>query len=413
VSLKNDRIVITGLGALSPLGRDVASTWEGLLAGKSGVTRLPEDWSPEIPAQIAAKVAVEPAELMDRVEMRRLDRSEQFAVIAAREAWADAGSPEVDPTRLGVVIASGIGGVLTLLGSYDVLKEKGARSVSPHTVPMLMPNGPAAYVGLEFGAKAGVHTPVSACASGAEALGYALNMIRSGRADVVIAGGTEAAIHPLPMAGFANMKALSTRNDDPTRASRPYDKDRDGFVLGEGAGVLVIETLEHAKARGAKIYAEVAGQGLTSDGFHIAAPDPEGTGATRAMLAALADANISADEVVHLNAHATSTPAGDIAEASAITGAFKSHLDQIAVSATKSMTGHLLGGAGAIESIFVALALHHRMAPPTINIENLDDAIHLNVVRDKPRALPSGDIAALNNSFGFGGHNVAIAFRSI
>ena len=273
MSLKNDRIVITGLGALSPLGRDVASTWEGLLAGKSGVTRLPEDWSPEIPAQIAAKVAVEPAELMDRVEMRRLDRSEQFAVIAAREAWADAGSPEVDPTRLGVVIASGIGGVLTLLGSYDVLKEKGARSVSPHTVPMLMPNGPAAYVGLEFGAKAGVHTPVSACASGAEALGYALNMIRSGRADVVIAGGTEAAIHPLPMAGFANMKALSTRNDDPTRASRPYDKDRDGFVLGEGAGVLVIETLEHAKARGAKIYAEVAGQGLTSDGFHIAAPD--------------------------------------------------------------------------------------------------------------------------------------------
>jgi 3-oxoacyl-[acyl-carrier-protein] synthase II len=278
---------------------------------------------------------------------------------------------------------------------------------------MLMPNGPAAYVGLEFGAKAGVHTPVSACASGAEALGYALNMIRSGRADVVIAGGTEAAIHPLPMAGFANMKALSTRNDDPTRASRPYDKDRDGFVLGEGAGVLVIETLEHAKARGAKIYAEVAGQGLTSDGFHIAAPDPEGTGATRAMLAALTDANISADEVVHLNAHATSTPAGDIAEAGAITGAFKSHLDQIAVSATKSMTGHLLGGAGAIESIFVALALHHRMAPPTINIENLDDAIHLNVVRDKPRALPSGDIAALNNSFGFGGHNVAIAFRSI
>lgn len=412
-SQQNDRIVITGLGALSPLGRDVASTWEGLLAGKSGVTRLPEDWSPEIPAQIAAKVAVEPADLMDRVEMRRLDRSEQFAVIAAREAWADAGSPEVDPTRLGVVIASGIGGVLTLLGSYDVLKEKGARSVSPHTVPMLMPNGPAAYVGLEFGAKAGVHTPVSACASGAEALGYALNMIRAGRADVVIAGGTEAAIHPLPMAGFANMKALSTRNDDPTRASRPYDKDRDGFVLGEGAGVLVIETLEHAKARGAKIYAEVAGQGLTSDGFHIAAPDPEGTGATRAMLAALTDANISVNEVVHLNAHATSTPAGDIAEASAITGAFKSHLDQIAVSATKSMTGHLLGGAGAIESIFVALALHHRMAPPTINIENLDDAIHLNVVRDKPRALPAGDIAALNNSFGFGGHNVAIAFRSI
>ena len=349
---------------------------------------------------------------MDRVEIRKLDRSEAFALIAAREAWSDSGKPEVESERLGVVIASGIGGVLTLLGAYDVLKEKGARLVSPHTVPMLMPNGPAAHVGIEIGARAGVHTPVSACASGAEAIGYALEMIRNNRADVVVAGGTEAAIHPLPMAGFANMKALSTRNDDPVRASRPYDRDRDGFVLGEGAGVLVLELLEHATARGAKIYGEIVGQGLTSDGFHIAAPDPAGTGATRAMRAAIESSGISTKDIVHLNAHATSTPVGDIAEAGAITHALGSDAEHVAISATKSMTGHLLGGAGALESIFTVLALHHRLAPPTINIENLDEQITLDVVRDTPRPLPQGDIGALNNSFGFGGHNVALVFTS-
>jgi 3-oxoacyl-[acyl-carrier-protein] synthase II len=370
------------------------------------------DWAPDIPAQIAAPVAKDPSELMDRVEIRKLDRSEAFALIAAREAWSDSGKPEVESERLGVVIASGIGGVLTLLGAYDVLKEKGARLVSPHTVPMLMPNGPAAHVGIEIGARAGVHTPVSACASGAEAIGYALEMIRNNRADVVVAGGTEAAIHPLPMAGFANMKALSTRNDDPVRASRPYDRDRDGFVLGEGAGVLVLELLEHATARGAKIYGEIVGQGLTSDGFHIAAPDPAGTGATRAMRAAIESSGISTKDIVHLNAHATSTPVGDIAEAGAITHALGSDAEHVAISATKSMTGHLLGGAGALESIFTVLALHHRLAPPTINIENLDEQITLDVVRDIPRPLPQGDIGALNNSFGFGGHNVALVFTS-
>ena len=303
--MSDRRVVITGLGALSPLGHDVASTWSALLQGKSGVRHLPADWPADIPAKIAAPVATEPSELMDRVEIRRLDRSEQFALIASREAWKDAGEPAVVSERLGVVIASGIGGVLTLLGAYDVLKEKGARQVSPHTVPMLMPNGPAAHVGIEIGARAGVHTPVSACASGAEAVGYAFEMIRNGRADVVVAGGTEAAIHPLPMAGFANMKALSTRNDDPERASRPYDQDRDGFVLGEGAGILVLELLEHAKARNARIYGEVVGQGLTSDGFHIAAPDPEGTGATRAIQQAIASSGIDAKTIVHLNAHAT------------------------------------------------------------------------------------------------------------
>lgn len=406
------RVVITGLGALSPLGADVATTWSSLLAGKSGVVRMAADWAPDIPAQIAAPVAKDPSELMDRVEIRKLDRSEAFALIAAREAWSDSGKPEVESERLGVVIASGIGGVLTLLGAYDVLKEKGARLVSPHTVPMLMPNGPAAHVGIEIGARAGVHTPVSACASGAEAIGYALEMIRSNRADVVVTGGTEAAIHPLPMAGFANMKALSTRNDDPVRASRPYDRDRDGFVLGEGAGVLVLELLEHATARGAKIYGEIVGQGLTSDGFHIAAPDPAGTGATRAMRAAIESSGISTKDIVHLNAHATSTPVGDIAEAGAITHALGSDAEHVAISATKSMTGHLLGGAGALESIFTVLALHHRLAPPTINIENLDEQITLDVVRDTPRPLPQGDIGALNNSFGFGGHNVALVFTS-
>lgn len=406
------RVVITGVGALSPIGADVPSTWSALLGGKSGVHRLPADWAPDVPAQIAAPVIKDPSELMDRVELRKLDRSEAFALIAAREAWRDSHSPSVESERLGVVIASGIGGVLTLLGAYDVLKEKGARLVSPHTVPMLMPNGPAAHVGIELGARAGVHTPVSACASGAEALGYALEMIRNDRADVVVAGGTEAAIHPLPMAGFANMKALSTRNDQPERASRPYDRDRDGFVLGEGAGVLVLEELERARARSARIYGEILSQGLTSDGFHIAAPDPEGTGATRAMKAAIAASGISSRDIVHLNAHATSTPVGDIAEAGAIMNALGKDAEHVAISATKSMTGHLLGGAGALESIFTVLALHHRIAPPTINIENLDEKISLDIVRDEPRTLPTGDIAAINNSFGFGGHNVALLFAS-
>jgi 3-oxoacyl-[acyl-carrier-protein] synthase II len=409
----NRKVVVTGLGATTPLGGDVASTWNALLAGKSGVRKLENDWAELLPVHFAAQAAVEPLDVMDRVEARKLDRSQQFALLAAREAWQDAGAPDVDPQRLGVVIASGIGGVLTLLGGYDTLKEKGARRVSPHTVPMLMPNGPAAQVGLELKAQAGVHTPVSACASGAEGIGYALDMIRNGRADVVVAGGTEAGIHVLPMAGFAAMMALSTRNDDCTKASRPYDKDRDGFVLGEGAGVLVLESEEFARARGARIYAEVAGQGITSDGYHIAAPDPEGTGAARAMKAAMHDAGVSASEIVHLNAHATSTPAGDIAESMAIHAALGDQTPKVCVSATKSMTGHLLGGAGAIESVFVVLALHHRLAPPTINIENFDEQITLDVVRDTPRALPQGPIAALNNSFGFGGHNVALVFRSV
>ena len=408
------RVVVTGLGATTPLGGDVDSTWKALLAGQSGVRLLTEDWRELLPVHFAARVATEPADQMERVEMRRLDRSEQFALVASREAWKDAGSPDdIDKERLGVVIASGIGGVITLLDQFVNLNEKGARGVSPHTVPMLMPNGPAANVGLELQAKAGVHTPVSACASGAEAIGYAFEMIKNNRADIIVTGGVEAAIHQLPMAGFAAMKALSTRNDAPARASRPYDVDRDGFVLGEGGGILVIEEYEHARARGAKIYCEIGGQGLTSDGYHIAAPDPEGSGLQRAIKFALQNSGLSTKDIVHLNAHATSTPAGDVAEANALRKALGADADHVAVSATKSMTGHLLGGAGAIESVFIVKALQDRLAPPTINIENLDPAVTVDVVRDTPRQLPAGDIAALNDSFGFGGHNVVLAFKSL
>ncbi len=411
---QSKRVVVTGLGATTPLGGDVPTTWQAALSGASGARPLTQDWVQELslPVTFAAQLAVPASEILTRVETKRLDPSGQFAMIATREAWADAGSPEVDPDRLGVVVASGIGGIWTLLDAYDALKDKGPRRVLPLTVPMLMSNGPAAAVSLELGARAGVHTPVSACASGAEAIGYAVEMIRSGRADIVVAGGTEAAIHALPIAGFAAMQALSTRNDDPTKASRPYDTDRDGFVLGEGAGILILESEEHARARGARVYAELAGVGLSSDAHHIAAPEPEGAGAAKAMRMALAEAGATPADVSHLNAHATSTPVGDVAEAKSIRAALGDATDGICVSATKSMTGHLLGAAGAVEAIFAILALRDRLAPPTINIDNLDPEVTLDVVRNTPRELPAGDLLALNNSFGFGGHNVALAIRN-
>jgi 3-oxoacyl-[acyl-carrier-protein] synthase II len=396
----------------TPVGGDVASSWSAILAGQSGVRPIDAEWIAEQPARIAGQLAVEPSEVLTKVETRRLDRSQQAAVIAAREAWQDAGAPAVEPERLGTVIGTGIGGVTSLLEAYDTLNERGWSRVSPHMVTMIMPNGPAAVVGLEIGARAGVHSPVSACASGAEAIANAARMIRDGRADVVLTGGTEAVICGITMAGFSAMRALSTRNDDPTAASRPYDTDRDGFVMGEGAGIVVLESRDHAKARGASIYGVYGGAGMTSDGHHIAQPDPEGAGAARAMTAALADAGVSAADVYHVNAHATSTPQGDIAEAVAIRRALGSDADQALVTGTKSMTGHLLGGAGAIESIFTILALRDRTAPPTINLENIDPEIHIPVAANSPHELPSGDIAALNNSFGFGGHDVALVFRS-
>jgi 3-oxoacyl-[acyl-carrier-protein] synthase II len=408
-------VVVTGVGATTPLGGDAASFWDGLLAGRSGVRTLTEDWAKDLPVRFAARVAVEPSEVLKPVEIRRLDRSAQFSLIAAREAWKDAGfeGKSDNPTRLGVMVGSGIGGVTTLLSAYDDLLAKGSRAVGPRTVPMLMPNSPAAYVGLEFNARAGVHAPVSACATGAEAVGHAIDMIRSGRADVVICGGTEAAIHPLPISAFANMMAMSKRNDEPERASRPYDLNRDGFVLGEGAGILILESAEHAAARGARVYAEAAGVGFSADSHDIAQPEPDGRGVAEAIANALADSGLTPKDIYHLNAHATSTPRGDIAEVMAFTKVLGSAADQVAVSATKSMHGHLLGGTGAIESVATVLALHHRTAPPTINVDDLDPAITLDIVRDKPRSLPDGPIAALNDSFGFGGHNVVVAFRSV
>ncbi len=409
------RIVVTGLGATTPVGSTVPETWEAVLAGQSGVSLMPFEWVEtfQLPVKIAATIKQSPGEVLARVEVRRLDPSGQYALIAAREAWSDAGTPEVEPERLGVVIGTGIGGVHTLLDQWDTLKEKGVRRIFPLAVPMLIVNGPAAAVSIELGARAGAHAPVSACSSGAEAIGYALEMIRNGRADVVVAGGTEAAMHPMPIAGFTAMQALSTRNDDPEGASRPYDTGRDGFVLGEGAAVIVLETEAHARARGAKIYAEVAGVGMSSDAYHIAAPDPAGAGAARAMREAVESAGLSARDIVHINAHATSTPVGDIAESNAIRLAFGDDVDHMPVSATKSMTGHLLGAAGALEAIFTILAVHHRLAPATINLDNFDPEIALDVVHGESRKLPEGDIAALNNSFGFGGHNLALTIKSI
>jgi 3-oxoacyl-[acyl-carrier-protein] synthase II len=408
------RVVVTGLGTTNPLGGDVATTWEALVKGQSGVRRLDYDWVEDLPVKIGGRAAVEPTEVLDRVKARRLDRTSQFAMVATMEAWADSGLDEadVDHDRLGVAMASGIGGLITTLENYDALKEKGPRRVSPLAVPMLMPNAAAANISLYVGARAGVNTPVSACASGNEAISLAVDQIRLGRADMVLAGGTEAAICPLPIAAFGNMMALSKNQGDPTTVSRPWDTARDGFVLGEGAGVLVLESEEHAKARGAKIYAEVLGAGITADAHDIAQPDPAGRGGARAIVRALEESGIQASDVAHINAHATSTPLGDIAEGLMIHATLGAHADQVVVTSTKSMTGHLLGGAGALEGIATVLAVHHRVAPPTINLDNLDPQVELDIPTSA-RNLPTGDIAALNNSFGFGGANVAVAFGSV
>jgi 3-oxoacyl-[acyl-carrier-protein] synthase II len=400
-------VVVTGIGATTPLGGDAASTWEAMLAGHSGVSALTQEWAAQLPVRIAAQLKVDPAERIDRVKLRRLDRSEATALIAAREAWEDAGlaGAGLDSERLAVVIGSGIGGAVTLLNQDDILEASGPRKVSPHTVPMLMPNGPAAWVGLEFKAQAGVHSPASACATGAEAIAWGLDIIRSGRADVVVAGGTESVIHPLPIAGFAAMRAMSTRNDDPEHASRPFDKGRDGFVLGEGAGVVILERADHAAARGARVYARLAGAALTSDGYDIVQPDPEGRGIIRAMAAALRDADVSTADIRHVNAHATSTPVGDMAEIHALRKAVGSHP---VITATKSMHGHLLGAAGAVESIATILAVHNDVVPPTINLDDPDDALELDVAAHKARHLEIP--AAMNDAFGFGGHNAVLVF---
>lgn len=408
------KIVVTGIGATTPLGGTARDSWNALLAGESGIRTIEQEWVAqyELPVTFAGQARVPAAEVLARQEVKRLDPSSQFALIAAREAWADAGAPDLDPLRVGVDFSTGIGGLWTLLEAYDTLKEKGPRRVMPMTIPMLMPNAAAAAVSMNIPSRAFARTVVSACASGTEAIVNAYDHLQAGLADVVIAGGTEAVVHPLPIAAFAAMQALSRRNDDPATASRPYDISRDGFVLGEGAGAIVLETEEHALARGARIYAELAGGSVTSDSYHITAPDPEGSAAGRAMREAIAQANATPDQVTHINAHATSTPVGDIAEYNALLRIFGDHLPGIAVSATKAATGHLLGGTGAVEAIFTILALHERTAPPTINLTEQDPEIPLDVVT-APRPLGDGPQLALSNSFGFGGHNAVAAFRSV
>jgi 3-oxoacyl-[acyl-carrier-protein] synthase II len=402
-------IVVTGLGATTPLGGDVASYWSGLLEGRSGVRDLGEDWPANVAVRIAARMAVDPGEVLPRKQARRLDRSEQAALVAVHEAWADAGfegtarEAGLDPTRVAVVIGTGIGGVTSLLSQYDIMKEKGPGRVSPLLIPMNMPNGPAAYAGLEIGAQAGVHTCVSACASGSEAVALGLDLLHLDRADIVLVGGTEACIHPLNIAGFAQMRAMSTRNDDPERASRPWDKHRDGFVLGEGAGMLVLERASGAAARGRRPYAVLAGAAVTSDAYDIVQPDRAGQ--VRALELAVRRSGLGFDDIVHVNAHATSTPVGDMGEAGVIADLLG---EDTVVTATKSMTGHLLGAAGAIESVATVLSVFHDIVPPTINLEEPDDELKLDVPRE---ARPMTVSAAVNDSFGFGGHNASLVFR--
>lgn len=407
-------VVITGLGATTPLGGDVASTWDGLISGRSGVRKTEAEWvdTYDLPARISAPLAQEPSEILPRVQLRRMDRCEQIAVVAARQAWSDAGfdmptdeQQPVDPERLGVALGTGIGGPLTLLEQNELLKDQGLRKVSPLTVPMLMPNGPAAHVSLDLKARAGVHSPASACASGAEGLATGLEMIRSGRADVVVAGGAEACIHPITVAGFAQSRTLSTRNDDPEGASRPFDTDRDGFVMGEGAGVVVLESAEHARARGARVYARLAGAGMTSDAYHITGNHPDGLGQINAISTAISSAGLSTDDVGHVNAHATSTVVGDVGEATAVRKAIGDH---VVLTAPKGSLGHLVGGAGAVESIVTVLSIHTGLIPATRNLDNLDPKVELDVVAGEPRKVEL--TAAVNDSFGFGGHNVALAF---
>lgn len=407
-------VVITGLGGTTPLGGDVETTWKGLTAGRSGVRSITEDWAQDLPTTFAAMLAEEPD--LPRVEARRMDRVSQIALTAALQAWADAGfglgeDNPIDGERLAVSCGTGIGGMHSLLANWDTQKERGVRRVSPYTIPLLMANAASSNIGLRLGAMASLHTPVSACASSNDAIALGLDLLRLGRADVVVAGGSEAVVHPFTLAGFGQMMALSRRNDDPERASRPWDRDRDGFVLGEGSCMLVLETLEHARARGARIYGTLAGAGHSADSHDMVQPDPSGRGQMLAMRRALADADLAPADVKHVNAHATSTPQGDTTEAASIRGVLGEDSAAV-VTGTKSMTGHLLGGAGAIESVATVLALRDRVAPPTINLDNPEADLGIDIAANTARPLGPGDLAAINNSFGFGGPNVALCFTN-
>ncbi|MFF3171988.1 beta-ketoacyl-[acyl-carrier-protein] synthase family protein [Streptomyces sp. NPDC057900] len=396
-------VLVTGVGAMTPMGADAPSTWSGLLAGTSGVRFLTEEWAADLPVHVAAGLTVDPASLLPRTEARKLDRGEQIAVLGAREAWRDAGAPQVEPERFAVVIGTGTGGVLSTLGQDDIFERAGIRRLSPFAVPMLMPNGPAAWVSMDLGAKGGARTPVSACASGAEALALGQDLIRSGRADVVVAGGVEACLHPFTIAAFAQMKALSTRSADPETVSRPFDVKRSGFVMGEGAGMMVLERAGFARARGARAYGTLAGSAVSSSANHITASDADGQ--ARAMELALHDAGLAPADIGIVHAHATSTESGDLAEAEAISLVIGGHA---AVTATKSMTGHMIGASGTVGAMAAVLALRDGTVPATRNLDELDPRVELDVVRGERRTGQWS--AALANSFGFGGHNVSLVF---
>ncbi|TQF73499.1 beta-ketoacyl-ACP synthase [Rhodococcus spelaei] len=400
-------IVVTSLAATTSIAGDVDATWKGLLAGESGIGILEDPFIEEynLPVRIGGHLKVSPDDSLSRVEIRRMSYVERLALVLGRQVWENAGSPEVDKDRLGVVLGTGLGGGEALLDAVDKMKDGGYRKVSPFAVQMVMPNGPSAVVGLELGARAGVITPVSACSSGSEAIAHAYRMLVMGDADIIVTGGVEGIIDPVAMASFTMMRALSSRNDDPKAASRPFDKDRDGFVFGEAGAMMVLETEEHAKARGATIHARLLGAGITSDGYHIVAPHPEGTGAARAMTRAIQTAGLTKADIKHVNAHATATPIGDTAEASAINSAVGTHA---AVYAPKSALGHSIGAVGALEAVLTVLSVRDGVIPPTLNLENQDPEIDLDVVKGEAR---NGDFDfAINNSFGFGGHNVALAF---
>lgn len=403
-------ISITGYGAVSPFGHGVDALWDALVAGRSGVHVLERPgalWE-QVPILVGADAALDADAALGRVRANRLDRSQQLALVAAGEAWADAGAPAVEGDRLAVVVGTGIGGVETLLDAHDVLGASGARRVSPRTVPMLMANGAAAQISIEYGARAGAYTTVSACASGAEAIAMAARLIVTGEADVVIAGGTEAAVTPVTMASFAQSQALAKPgDDDPTTLSRPFDASRRGFVLGEGAGFVVLESAAHAGARTQRSRGTLAGWGITSDAFHITAPLADGSEQERAMTAAIRMAGLTGADIDHVNAHATSTPVGDVGEAAAIARAVG---NGALVTAPKSSIGHMFGAAGAVESILAVRAIETGVVPATLNLEHLDPAVELDVVSGSARTAPIR--AALNNSFGFGGQNASLVFTA-
>ncbi|MGW2665217.1 KasA/KasB family beta-ketoacyl-ACP synthase [Nocardia tengchongensis] len=400
-------VVVTAVEMTTSIAPDTDGTWQGLLSGASGIATLddPEIIRLNLPVTIGGKLAADPTAELDRVKKRRMCYVQQMSYVMGKRLWNTAGNPEVDKDRLGVCIGTGLGGADTIVDANDAMRDHGYRKVSPFAVPMSMPNGVSGVVGLEIGARAGLVTPVSACASGNEALVHAWRSIVLGEADMVVAGGVEGYINPVAIAGFSMARALSTRLDEPERASRPFDRDRDGFVFGEAAALLLIESEEHARARGAKPLARLLGAGLTADGYHMVAPDPEGLGCARAMRRAIQSAGVRPEEVDHVNAHATGTSIGDLSEAKGIAAAVGNHPS---VYAPKSALGHSVGAVGALEAIISVLTLRDQVIPPTLNLENQDPEVDLDVVHTEARRAPVE--FALNNSFGFGGHNAAVLF---